>query len=194
MNAAVKTQSVTTVANSAKYQSVDWRLNDLQYGGKWYIGYLRSSSDTPRAVKRNFEMANYQTNFCGVDIRPIRVNGWTAETMFNPSTIIYESDTWGMNFDISLYNDYTQIVKSNINRFAEALQLQVCSQVIDMISNSTRSNRNERLSKAYALMELNGNKNNPNLPFSVGLNTRLGKEIRRLRETFNPRGIMRMTL
>jgi len=62
MNAAVKTQSVTTVANSAKYQSVDWRLNDLQYGGKWYIGYLRSSSDTPRAVKRNFEMANYSSS------------------------------------------------------------------------------------------------------------------------------------
>ncbi|HPT12592.1 MAG TPA: hypothetical protein PLP69_08180 [Bacteroidales bacterium] len=193
-NAAIKSKSITTVAKTAKYEGVDWKLNDLQYGGKWYIGYLRSASDVPMAVKRNFQMSNYQTEFCDVDIRPIKINGWTSETMFDPSTIIYESDTWGLNFDLSLFQDYTYIVKSNVNRFAPALQLQVCSQVIDMISNTTRSNRNERLSKAYALMELNGNKNNPNLPFSVGLNTRLGKEIKRLKDTFNPRGIIRMTL
>lgn len=194
INAPIDTQSVTTVANSAKYQGVNWSINDLQYGGKWYIGYLRSASDAHKAVKRNFDLATLPTFFSGVGIRPIRVNGWATETMFDPSTIRYESDTYGLNFDISLYKDFTHIVKSNINRFAEAIQLQVCAQVIDLISNSTRSNKVERLTKANALIELNGNKYNNNFPEHTGVVARLKKEIARLKETYNPKGIMRMTL
>jgi len=194
INAPIKSQIVSTVANSAKNQGVSWSLNDLQYGGKWYIGYLRKSSDVHKAVKRNFELSTLPTMFSEVGIRPIRVDGWDAKTMFDPSTIRYESDTWGLNFDISLYNDFTYIVKSNINRFAEAIQLQVCTQVIDLISNSTRSNKVERLTKANSLIELNGNKYNSNFPEHVGVISRLNREIRRLKDTYNPRGIIRYTL
>jgi len=194
VNALVKNETILTVANTATSKGVQWCLNDLQYGGKWYIGYLRSASDVHRAVKRNFDLATLPTFFTEVGIRPVRVDGWATETMFDPSKIRYESDTWGLNFDISLYKDFTQIVKSNLNRFAEALQLQVCAQVIDLLSNTTRSNRSERLSKAYSLMELNGNRYNPAFPEHVGVISKLNKEVRRLRETYNPKGIMRVTL
>jgi hypothetical protein len=193
VNALIDSETVTTVANTATYKAADWRLTDLKYGGKWYIGYLRSGL-TAKAVKRNFDLANLPTFFDNVGIRPIRVTGWNAETMFDPSQIRYESDTWGLNFNISLFNDFTELVKSNVNRFAKALQLQVCVNVLDIISNSVQSNRNERLSKANAMFELNGNKRNPQFPEHTGLIDKLGVEIRRLRNTFNPKGIIRMTL
>lgn len=192
-NAVVSSSTITTVANSQKNTSVRWVLNDLAYGGKFYIGYLRGSL-TGQAVKRNYELASVQTSFDGVEIRPVRVADWSAETMFNPEDVSYESDTWGMNFNISVYRDFTEIVKANVNRFADALQLQVCAQAIDMISNSTRSNRAERLSKANAVMELNGNRFNPNFPEHTGVRQRLAREIRRLKDTYTPTGMMRMTL
>ena len=189
----VKTQVITTVANSATKQIVKWKLNDLDYGGMWYIGYFRSSLSI-NAIKRNYRMSILPTIFPEVGIRPIRVNGWDTPMMFDPANLIWEYYTWGMNFDISIYNDYTNIVKSNIDRFAKALQLQVCVNVVDLISNTTRSNKSERLSKAYALMELNGNRTNPQFPEHAGLITKLGKEIYKLKETYHPKGIMRATL
>lgn len=193
VSASYKSQSVTTVANTAKHTSVNWSLNDLEYGGKFYIGYLRSAL-TGKAVKRNFQLSNLQTSFSDVCIRPIRVPLWNSETMFDPSTIVYESDTWGMNFNISIYEDYTQIVKSNINRFAKALQLQVCANVVDLISNTVRSNKSERLSKAYALLELDGNRNNEMFPEHKGLLSKLSSEVRKLKSTYHPTGIIRATL
>ena len=193
VNAAIKTSTITTVANSQKDTSVRWALNDLSYGGKFYIGYLRSAL-TGKAIKRNYELASLQTTFQGVDIRPVKVAGWDAETMFDPEDVTYETDTWGMNFNISVYRDFTEIVKANINRFAEALQLQVCAQAIDLISNSTRSNMAERMSKANAVLELNGNRFNPNYPEHTGIRSRLAREVRRLKDTYAPSGITRMTL
>jgi len=193
VNAIIDSETIATLANSVKSTSAGWVLNDLQYGGKWYVGYLRSGL-TAKAIKRNFSLASLQTAFAGVDIKPIKVAGWNAETMFDPSLVTYTSDTWGMNFNISIYKDYTDIVKSNVNRFAKALQLQVCANVIDLLSNSVRSNKNERLSKAYALVELNGNRYNPAFPEHSGVLSKLNTEIKILRNTYNPRGIIRVTL
>jgi hypothetical protein len=194
MNAPVKTKTITTVANSAKSDLVNWVLNDLDYGGMWYIGYLRTTSMTIQAIKRNFKMAIFPTVFPEVGIRPIRLPNWDQETMFDPLQLRYEYYTWGMNFSFSMYDDYTSFVKTNINRFAKSLQLQVCVNVLKGISNSTRSNKSERLSKAAAMLELDGNRNNPNMPYTVGLNKELQKEINKLKETYNPRGIIRATL
>ena len=139
-------------------------------------------------------MAIFPTVYPEVGIRPVRVIGWDQETLFDPLNLRYEYYTWGMNFNISMYKDFTNFVKTNINSFAKALQLQVCVNVLKIISNSTRSNRAERLSKAYAMLELDGNRNNPTMPYTVGLNKELQTEIRKLKETYNPRGILRATL
>ena len=193
VNAPIKTQTITTTANTATKQLVNWVLNDYDYGGMWYVGYLRSGL-TNKAIKRNYKQAIFPTVFPEVGIRPVRVLGWDSETMFDPLQLRYEYYTWGMNFNISMYDDYTNIVKNNINRFAKALQLQVCVRVLNMISNTTRSNKSERLSKAYAMLELDGNRNNPNMPYTIGLNRELKKEIDKLKDTYHPKGIMRATL
>jgi hypothetical protein len=44
------------------------------------------------------------------------------------------------------------------------------------------------------MLELDGNRNNPNMPFTVGLNKELKEEIKKLKGTYNPRGILRATL
>jgi hypothetical protein len=196
ISAPIISTSITTLANTATTKLAEWTLNDLDHGGMWYVGYLRSQliSQGIQAIKRNYKQAIFPTVFPEVGIRPIRVLNWDSETMFDPLTLRYEYYTWGMNFRMSMYEDYTNFIKTNINRFAKALQLQVCVNVLKMISNSTRSNKSERLSKAYAMLELDGNRNNPNMPYTVGLNRELKVEIDKLRNTYAPHGILRATL
>lgn len=159
----------------------------------WYIGYLTSGlSKSP--YNRNYDRSNCQTQITGANINPIFVDGWDTETMFNPRDVQYQSETYGLNFEISMYKDFTSLIKTNENRFSKGLQLQVAINVLDMIANTTRSNRNERLSKANAVFEINGNRTNKEYPEHTGLNARLAKEVMKLRTTYNGHGINRGTL
>jgi hypothetical protein len=184
-NALVDSQEVTTVANTTTIQALDWELdqNGLYKGGDWYVGYLTSGL-TAQAVNREYELSNLQTRYDSICIQPIKVDSWNAETLFDINDIEYTAEYYGLNFDISAYFDYTQLVLRNENRFAKGLQLQVAIRVLEVISNTTRTNRSERLSKANVIYELNGNKTNPDYPQSVGILTKLKREVERLKETY----------
>lgn len=194
-NALHLSSTVTTVANTVKHTSVGWELpafNSIA-GGKWYIGYLRAGL-TYKAYNRNFHNANRAIQFRQLDIQPVKVAGWNAETLFDVSDVEYTSDTYGMNFDISTFRDYTSYVVQNKNRFARALQLQVAADLLNLLATSTRSNQDERYVKAEALYELNGNRTNPEIPQSVGVLNQLKDEIKKLKALFAPPQIQTHTL
>lgn len=194
-DALVSSVEVTAKAKTVTEKALSQIMNAYEYfGGRWFVGYLRSGL-TKEAADRDFEQSNLPS-FCGglLDIKPIKVAGWDAETMFDMNDIEYTSNTYGMNLEVSLYRDFTQMVLTNKNRFATSLQLQVAVDIVDLISNSMRSNKNERLSKSNALLELAGNKNNFRVPELVGLHDRLIAEIRKLRATYYPVGMKKHTL
>jgi len=197
-NAVQQSQIITTVANSAKHQSLNWDmpLFDGVTGGKWYIGYLRSGL-TIHACNREFHSASYgnvynlryhdinrDRDFTTMDIRPVQIRGWDSKTLFDVNNVEYVSQTWGLNFDISVYKDFTSYVVENKQRFARPLQLQIAADLLTSIATSTRSNQDERMTKAEALFELNGNRNNPEIPQSVGILKQLDDEIKKLKKLF----------
>jgi len=186
-NALQQSQEITTVADSAKHTTLNWNIPyaDGVSGGKWYIGYLRSGL-TKQAYNREFESANVQSGFNCVGITPIQVSGWDAETLFDVNDVEYKSETWGLNFDISSFKDFTSIVVENKDRFARGLQLQVAADLLQAMATSTRSNRDERLIKMDALYDLNGNRSNPEIPQSVGVLNQLRHEIKLLKKFANP--------
>lgn len=191
----VKTLEVTAEEKTVTEGSLKQTMNSYEYwGGRWFIGYLRSGL-TKKAAKRNFELADLPYFFGDlVDIKAMRIDGWDTEEMFDMNDIEYTSEAYGLNMELSLYRDFTELVLTNRNRFASALQYQVAVNVVDLISNSIRSNKQERLSKSNALLELAGNKNNYRVPELVGLHDRLIAEIKNLRETYYPTGIRKLTL
>lgn len=151
-------------------------------GGKYFIGYLRSGL-TAKAYNRNYQVANVANCFNLCSFKPIKVSGWDSETLFDINNIEYTSDTYGLNFDVSGYKDYTSVVLQNSNRFVNAYTLQVAADVLDLIIHSTRSNDNERNIKASARLELDGVLNNPELPPVVGIANKLKKELKELKES-----------
>lgn len=183
--APVQTKTVATVANTAVNTDLGWvldRTTDYK-GGIYYIGYLQNGL-TAKAINRDWKISNIETAFHSCRIKSIEVPGWNSETLFDIDDIKSASETWGINLDISAYVDYTGIALRNKSRFAKALQLQVCARVLDVISTSVTSTRVERLSKNHAMLELNGNKSNPDFPNTIGVLGLLGQEIKRLKSNY----------
>lgn len=173
--------SITVSAEESTEEQVSWELADNK--GTWYIGYLTKDLGA-NAINRRRSNSTIRTDFQSCDMRPIRVPGWDTETLFDLDAIEYTSDTYGLNFELSAYDDYTDLVLNNEKRFAKALQLHVAAQVLDLLSNTARSNRNERLSKANSVFELSGNKFNENFPEHTGLLSKLKMEVGRLKKTY----------
>jgi len=174
-----------TVSMTTAFQQVplNWKLSSASMSDRWYVGYLTSGL-TQQYVKREFQDSNVQTTFRHAQITPIKVDGHDSETLFDLNDIEYVSETWGMNFDYSTFEDYTQRVINNENRFAKALQLQACANTLDTMQHSPESDRDERITKAGILLELNGNRFNSEVPESVGLIRKLEQEIKRVKSTY----------
>jgi hypothetical protein len=151
-------------------------------GGKFYIGYLRSGL-TAKAIDREFELANRRACFNTLRIRPIIVSDWDAETLFDVNNIENVSETFGLNFDLTAWKDYTNVIVKNKNKFTNAIGYQVAADVLDLILNATRSNRIQRLKEGHILFELEGLVGE-GLPRTVGVNQKLAAEIKELRDNF----------
>ena len=185
-NALLESQEITTVENSDVKTALNWQLPSLKYaGGKYYIGYLRSGL-TASAVNRNYDIANVSNCYRIATVRPIKVDAWDAETMFDVNDIEYTSEYYGMNFDFSEVKDYTNFILQNKNKFVEAIGLQNAADCLDLIIHSNRSNRTERSNDrnlaAHANLELNGTPINSELPPVTGILKKLKIEIARLRK------------
>lgn len=192
--APIYDETIAALALDTIELEVNWIMSNYKYGGKFYLGYLTAGL-TASPMARNFELANLPSSFKNVFIRPISVKQ-TPETMFDPNNIVYSdsSTSWGINFDIQGYEDFTQTVRSNQRMFGRCLQLGVAVDVADLMLNSVRSNEVETMNKSAIVFELNGNVNNQKLPEKKGLYKLLALEEDRLRETFNPTGIIKMTI
>jgi hypothetical protein len=179
-------QSDTVTINSTNVQTVvDW---DLVYansvaGGKFYVGYLTTGL-IPLAYNRNYNDANHQNTFSMMGIQPIKVAGWNAETLFDIDDVEYVSETFGLNFDLSSYRDWTSLAVNNKDKFAEVIGYQFAVDIIGMMYSSIRTNSTERLQKGNLLIELQGGFINDELPVIIGVQAKLKKAIEEIKKTF----------
>ncbi len=180
--APIQQQDITTVQDDTVEVQLDWAL-DPAYGGNFYIGYLTDGL-VPQAYDRDFELANLPSAFKYSYFDEITIPGHNTATLPDSSLEQSSSSTFGLNFDVSAFNDWTQIALSNKSQFLECIGMQVAVNALDAYINSPRSNRNERISRADARLALEGN-NNPQLGLlTQGLRTRLQEEVQNKRNLF----------
>ena len=179
--AAIENVEISVLENTTVDEVVDWYLPYTT--GKYYLGYLTSGL-TAKACDRNYELGNLQRRYAYANFDEIKVSGHNVETLFDVNDISHQSNTWGINCDISVYRDWTHIGIQNKEKFINAIGMQVAVNCLDLFINSNRSNNKERIARANAILALEGN-NNPNLGlFTQGLRTRLQEEINSLRKLF----------
>ena len=127
------------------------------YKGKYFLGIIASDTNVITPLSRDYENGNIMSNVSELNISS--VTNKSVPTIFSDSES--NSDHNGLNFDITVLYDYTDLVLNNKQLFAKSIQINTAISVLTMALKSIRSNRNQRVSAelyAQILLILNGNK------------------------------------
>lgn len=142
----IKTIPVTTIAGQSKVTITDILIaNETTYkGGCFYVGYFEEDV-VGEAYLREHLSSSIPIKSQYIMIDPVSVvhNNRVLDII----TESLHSDTFGLNFGIEVYHDYTELILKNKAMFDRAIQYQCVIKMIDAIKNSTRSNLTERLTK-----------------------------------------------
>ena len=185
-------KEISISSKSATSEDVGWSLpysNDVQ-GGRYYVGYLTSGL-TVKAINREYEQSNLRHLYKKLSIKPIRVAGWNSETLFDIDNIEDVDESFGLNFDISSYYDYTSIATNNKEKFADVIGYQFAADMLGMMVTSNRTNATERMQRGNILLELQGNTTNDELPTVIGVNEKLKDAVKKVKKELIEPGMVR---
>lgn len=174
---------VVAITSTSQVETLDWVVdNTTGYKGEYYFGYVYDGSLIP--FKRDYEFSNVENIISELSIQKEQVVGFTGSTIFDLSTAVGFSENTGLNPDITVYDDFTDLILQNEHLFGHAIQLQWAIVVMQRYVNSSRSNRNERMSheSMLVLQTLEGSATDAKVPV-VGLRKLLGVELSSIRKS-----------
>jgi hypothetical protein len=101
--------------------------------------------------------------------------------------------TYGLNLEITTYNDYTNEVVKNINLFDNLIGLQMAIRVLEQSQYTSRSNAEQRIIQESEFTQrqidrdLNQARPTDELPFTAGIREQYNREVIRVSKTFFPK-------
>ena len=177
---------------------------DKGYKGDYFIGYFTDGL-TLKPFKREFEQATIQSDISELCVRPLQFTNFTQlSDNFDISNPASYNPYNGLNLDITVYEDFTDLIVNNERLFARAIQLHAQINFLTETIASLRSNRNERLGTNYIgqlLLQIEGETGENNVkvkglrPLFAGAISTLKKEIKKMQIGYFGEGqIMLQTL
>ncbi len=138
------------VTIDSKHQEVElnWRLDNTDgiIGGEFYFGYDNTGlSVTP--FKRDYERSNIRSSYSCLYTNSGIIKGYTGTDLWDLSSFDNISQSTGLNLDITIENDFTDLAINNKSLFAEAIDMECQIQFLNEYVASTRSNKDQRLAQ-----------------------------------------------
>lgn len=193
-------------ANSFQWHSanilIQYESELYDNGATWYIGYYEDDlvgqainkqeynfksgvcATCDRAVFANFqELAKYATTY-PFTVAPSDL--YEDKTLFDTTKISYQyaNKTWGLNFGFNISCDITSLICRQAHVFDNALLAQFAKDALEQMTNSTRENRVEELTKQKAMYQLDDRPNSN----QKGLRSELEDAIRAIDFDFSDLG------
>lgn len=191
-NSAVTAPLFTKVVNITsdfQIEALNWYVNGAtkEYKGRYYIGYIREASTVPIPYKRNYYDSEVISAIKFIDVKSCIATPTTLtnKVLGDLNSLTYGSECHGINPDINVFYDYTDLISRNERLFAKAIDLAFQIKIINSYLCSTRSNRNERISAELqnkATAEIEGITPAPATIHKSGLRTGLANEILMLKK------------
>lgn len=144
----IKTKECVCVGGQSNIVKLDdWFIADsaTYKGGNFYIGYFESNLGSVKAIKRDWERSTGKVETAFYRINPIFAN--PVNLWFDVESIEFDSDTFGLNIGMNVYNDYTELLIRNDNLIYPAIKYGMAEKVLTIIKSSIRSNSVERITK-----------------------------------------------
>ena len=174
---------VVSIVSDHQVVELDWTLDDTDglYKGEYYYGY-NTDGLTVQPFKRDYNNSNIESIISDLYIENIFVKDHNTNTLFDLTTTEGNSLTTGLNPDITVYEDYTDLILNNKKLFSRAIQLDMQIKMIGFNLASIRSNKNQRLGEANTvrmLQEIDGQSGDGVVKIA-GLRPMLLGEVKRL--------------
>lgn len=185
---AIETQLVT-ISSDHHVQELNWTLDNTEgtFKSEYWLGY-NTTGLSIQPYKRDYNNSSIKTCFKDLTIEDRQVAGHTGTVLFDLTKTSGSSLSTGLNFDFSMYDDYTDWIIANKIQFARAIYLDFAIKIMSNYMGSLRSNRNERKSSDLVnrvFVAINGDveNNKGGLKNSLlGELSRLRKEVDKLRK------------
>jgi hypothetical protein len=189
-SAAIKTKSVTTVANvptAIDISSDNWIFNyGTDKSDVYYIGYFQDDLSTVKALREQVSMNRFKM-FDAVYMQAPKLTGSTLDQ----SKVAYDYTPYGLTAEVHSFRDYTKTIVSNPSLFDEVIGLSMVYRVLEEIVTTTRSNATERKLSETQELELKhylyGSIPAMGVAKITGLNDVISQKIDQVRKTFNPK-------
>lgn len=191
---AVVFSQVVSIVSDHQTVDLDWTLDDTDglYKGEYYYGY-NTDGLTVQPFKRDYNNSSIESIITDLYIERVFVKDHNTNTLFDLTTTEGNSLATGLNPDITVYEDYTDLILSNKRLFAKAILLDMQIKMIGFNLASTRSNGKQRIGEAIAvrmLQEIDGQSGEGVVkiaglrPMLIGEVKKLTKEIEALRDGY----------
>lgn len=147
----------TTITISSDHQEevLNWRVDnsDTTYKGEYYLGYRTNTAGigTLKPYKRNYENSDIEACISELWTEEYYFEGHTTDTLPDLREEKGLSQTLGFNPDITVFDDYTDLITQNAFLFAKAIQLEMQIKFIENYLFTLRSNINERNANRHYL-------------------------------------------
>lgn len=185
-SAAVATKSVTTVAN---YQTVvtltEWVLRSIDSttkGGTFYVGYFQDDIGSAKALEFNYDG---RSMYKAVRHSPIQAN--VTDGVFSRQNLGATQNTYGLNFQVTTYKDYSSAIIARANEFDEAIGNIMAKNVLERTLYNVRSNKTQRITAEQDKMlytDLTQDGQSEYAPYTSGLKAGIKREVARLQKAF----------
>ncbi|PHR23560.1 MAG: hypothetical protein COA36_16650 [Desulfotalea sp.] len=181
----IQSQTIT-ITSSHQVEELTWVIDntDGTYKGDYYLGYLTNDVDlgTLKPYKRDYDRSNVESVISCLWWEPTLFRGVTLEELPDLTTREGFDLATGLNPDISVYYDYTDMILQNQRLFGYAIYLDYCIKLISLSLSSDRSNKNQRSSEINVvrmLQEIDGQTTDKAVKIT-GLRPMLWGELKRL--------------
>ncbi|MFZ7121779.1 MAG: hypothetical protein ACOWWH_12635 [Eubacteriaceae bacterium] len=145
-NTPIKSIEVSALANQAViFNMDDFYLSDsdTHKGGTYYIGYFEDDLGTAKAYRKDYDHSNIQMQTKCFYCRPVSLDH--TNNVIDITSITNESFSYGLNFGVNIYKDYTELLIRNRRLLSKCIQYKLAEKVIDLILTSSRTNRDNSL-------------------------------------------------
>lgn len=195
-NSAISTPIRSKTVNiNFRFQEeiLNWKVDnsDGYYKGEFYFGYIANGL-TVTPFKRNYELSDIKSCITYMNFQEGTFKSQTNRELSDLRGWENSNNTFGLNLDITVYDDFTDLIIQNKMLFSRAIQLQGCVSFLDSYIASLRSNRNTRINDEYIsklLIEMNGAddgvlKIQGVKPLLMNEIQRLGSEIKKIKQGY----------
>ena len=119
------------------------------YKGDYYLGYLTNyvNIGTLKPYDKDHNRGNLMSVITHLGIARGKFPGMNANVLPDLDNWDGLSETTGLNPDITVYEDFTELIINNADLFANAINYDMQINVLSVIASSIRSNRNTRIGK-----------------------------------------------